>query len=185
MIRIRVSADFSGFRDLVAKLIRQTRNLRPLMANIGQIVRSSVMENFLQEGRPKWPDLKPSTKKAREKIRKWPGPILQVSRQLMNSITPNVFEDRVEIGTNKVYAAVMQFGAKKGSLFSGMVRVAEYMRRKSASKKRIKSNMIPVRAHERRAVAPWGDIPPRPFLVIQPQDEEAIVAAAWKYLLKE
>lgn len=168
--------------DALRGLQERSKNLRPVFAEIGEIMRSSIMENFLQKGRPKWPRLSEVTQALRAKKKKWPGPILQVSRQLMNSIQRNVYPDRVEVGTNKIYAAVMQFGAKKGTLFNGIANIPEHTRRKSAASRKSAANSVTVRAHQRRIVTPWGDIPPRPFLVFQERDVDDILRKISDYL---
>ncbi|MEW5819919.1 MAG: phage virion morphogenesis protein [Cyanobacteriota bacterium] len=75
----------------------------------------SVEENFAQQGRPKWKGLAESTKKQRKKEGKWPGIILQKSQGgLAQSITSEYGDDYAIVGTNKVYAAIHQFGGPAG-----------------------------------------------------------------------
>ena len=62
--------------------------------------------------------------------------------------------DFVEIGTNKIYAAVMQFGAAKGAFGT------------DAGGSSI----------------PWGAIPARPFLGISDQDRTNIAATVDEWL---
>lgn len=137
-ITIRVDIQDSEVRQMLAGLKRRTGNLRPVMADIGQLVKRSVIKNFEAEGRPqKWPQLSPATlygriggasskkkrggtkigalrKLARHKI-------LQDTATLKASINVKAFNDRVEIfpdsakaGTNLKYAAIHQFGGPAG-----------------------------------------------------------------------
>lgn len=97
-------------------LKRNGESLEKPLKQIGEIILSSVEENFLNEGRyestgswrggtMRWKDLKPATKKARARKGKWPGKKLQVSGQLAASFNAVVKGDNLEIGSNKVYAA--------------------------------------------------------------------------------
>jgi phage virion morphogenesis protein len=98
---------------------------RPFSA-IGGIILSSVEENFVREGRyetagsmrggnTRWADLADSTKAARAKKGTWPGQKLQVSQGgLAASISKSVTGNAVTVGTNKVYAAIHQFGGQAG-----------------------------------------------------------------------
>ena len=58
-----------------------------------------------------------------------------------------------------MYAAVQQFGARAGSLWSGKDR------------------------RGRNAKAPWGDIPARPYLGLSAKDERNIMEIVRDYLL--
>ncbi len=62
----------------------------------------------------------------------------------------------VEVGSNRIYAAVQQFGQPKGA--SGRTK--------------------------RGSPIPWGDIPPRPFLGVSSDDREAIADILSDYLAK-
>lgn len=96
------------------QLAEKTSDLRPLMRNIAGIMADSVEENFEQQGRPKWEGLKKSTIEQRVKRGYWPGKILQMRGELAASITSYYDENSAIIGTNKVYAAIHQFGGKAG-----------------------------------------------------------------------
>ncbi|HEX2959092.1 MAG TPA: phage virion morphogenesis protein [Chitinispirillaceae bacterium] len=118
---------------------RNGGNLQKPLAEIGEIILSSIEENFLQEGRyesadswhggtNRWVDLAESTKKARRKKGKWPGKKLQMSQGgLAASITANVSGDNLEIGTNKVYGAIQQLGGKAGRNHSVTVPARPYL----------------------------------------------------------
>lgn len=100
----------SGFDIAVQRLVNQSSNRIPLMRKIGGMMHDDVEQNFESEGRPKWVDLSPRTIKARERKKKWPGKILQVSGQLVNSIQIQVDNDSAIVGTNKVYGPAMEYG---------------------------------------------------------------------------
>lgn len=105
MITIRV--DDSEVKNLLKNLQAKMRDLTPVMKIVGQTIRTSVIKNFEQGGRPvKW---KPS---ARASI-KGDKTLIDTSR-LMGSITPRAYSNKAEIGTNVIYSAIHQFGGKAG-----------------------------------------------------------------------
>lgn len=112
---IEIKVNDKEIQQLLKNLISKTENLRPLMKNIAGIMMDSVEENFEKEGRPdKWASLAKSTIKQRTKKGNWPGRILQVRGELAASITSKYDEDSAVVGTNKVYAAIHQFGGEAG-----------------------------------------------------------------------
>jgi phage virion morphogenesis protein len=80
------------------------------------------------------------------------GPSQRLSREIFYQVTPD--GSSVEIGSNILYSAVMQFGAKRGAFGQSL-------------------NGSPI---------PWGDIPARPFLGISSQDELNIGEAIAEWL---
>jgi len=112
---IQIKIDDAELQNVLGKLILKTQNLGPLMKNISGIMMDSVEENFEKEGRPdKWQELAKSTIKQRKKKGHWPGRILQVRGELTSSITSYYDSDSAVVGTNKVYAAIHQFGGDAG-----------------------------------------------------------------------
>ncbi len=108
-VEIKVSIDDRELKDLLGRLQSRLGNLTPVMKIIGEIVRKSVWENFRQGGRPdEWAPNSPATLKRK----KGNSPLIGkgMSGGMMGSITYRAGKDRVEIGTNKKYAATHQFG---------------------------------------------------------------------------
>ena len=101
-------------RDL-KKLYDKTVTLTPVMRQIAGIMHDSVEQNFEDEGRPgKWKALAEITIEKRREKGHWPGKILQVKGQLAASISTSYGRDFAAVGTNKVYAAIHQFGGDAG-----------------------------------------------------------------------
>ncbi len=159
---------------LLAILKNKIQDITPLNHEISEILITSVHENFLMGGRfdrggsfnggdKRWKDLSDVTKKAREKIKKWPGQLLRVSGRLFNSIVTKVAKDSAEVGTNVEYARMHQYGAKKGSFGHKTVTVKSHTKTMHGKK-------VTVKSHQKRQLLPWGDIPARPFLVVQEED---------------
>ncbi|NBB09335.1 phage virion morphogenesis protein [Pseudomonas sp. SLFW] len=86
-------------------------DLSPLMRGIAAELHSQTEENFSEEGRPGWTGLSDATRERRTKNGNWPGKILQVSAAgLAASITTRATDSSALVGSNKPYAAMMQFG---------------------------------------------------------------------------
>ena len=89
-------------------------DLTPLMQSIAAELASQTEENFEHEGRPEWPELSDVTTENRAKHGHWPGQILQVSAAgLAASITTHATDSSAIVGSNKPYAAIMQFGGEQ------------------------------------------------------------------------
>ncbi|WP_417913676.1 phage virion morphogenesis protein [Candidatus Electronema sp. JM] len=114
------------------------------------IVRESVIANFGFSGRPPWAALE---------HRKGGSPLIK-SGGLKGSIYSRYDSDAAYVYTTKKYAPTHQFGAKKGEYGTATANVKEFSR-KNGSK---------VRAHTRQQQIPWGDVPARPFMLIQDED---------------
>jgi phage virion morphogenesis protein len=127
---IKVELKDHGVKDMLARLQERMGNMTSFMKEVGELVRSSVIKNFMKGGRPeKW---KPhalatilggiSKKKFTQRgglktgsSRKLAGgKVLIDTARLMNSVTSRARNDRVEIGTNVIYAAIHQLGGKAG-----------------------------------------------------------------------
>ncbi|WP_416739240.1 phage virion morphogenesis protein [Pseudomonas sp. NFX71] len=89
-------------------------DLAPLMQGIAAELAQQTEENFENEGRPEWAELSDTTTERRAKHGNWPGQILQVSAAgLAASITTHANHSSALVGSNKPYAAMMQFGGEQ------------------------------------------------------------------------
>ena len=89
-------------------------DLTPLMQAIAIELASQTEENFEHEGRPEWPELSDVTTERRAKQGHWPGQMLQVSAGgLAASIITHATDSSALVGSNKPYAAMMQFGGSQ------------------------------------------------------------------------
>jgi len=140
--------------DVLKSFINKITNLKPLMREISEDMLDAVKENFEREGRPKWKPLARSTIKERKRLGYWPGKILQRTGMLLRSISKKYDSTSVVIGTNKIYAAIHQFG---GSFTS-----------KTNAGKNKKVNKI--RFMKSKTIK----IPARPFLTLPPNELEKI-----------
>ena len=150
---LEIKIDDKEMRDLLNKLQDKFEDTTPIMMEIAAKMNQAVEDNFEQEGRPSWDDLSNVTKKKRAR-RGYLGKILHETGSLQDSITPFYDKDTAGVGTNKIYAKVMQFGAKKGAFGKDK--------------------------HGRSI--PWGNIPARPFMQITEEDKNEIIEIIKKFL---
>ena len=115
--------------------------------------------------------LSPATIIQRQRERKRPGQILIRSGKaggLLGRINYSPRNDRVTVSANKVYATTHHFGAKKGQFGTVLAQIPAHIRTLASGKK------VSVKAHSREMKVPWGDIPARPFMMVQGEDWDEI-----------
>lgn len=168
MLELSIRIDSRAAVSAIEGVSHRTRDLSPALRECFQILRTSVLRNFEVGGRKaRW---KPSHRASAEG-----GKTLVDTGGLRDSIVganPTIGRHRMSFGTNKVYAAVHQFGAAKGSFGTARSKpktgVGGPMKRFSS-----RSGMRPI---------PWGTIPARPFMVVQREDLKAIKEAILDYI---
>lgn len=144
MTEFKITVDDREVKKLLGQLQKKVTDMTPVMQEIGEIVRTSVIKNFEAGGRyseegswrggsKTWRPLSVATLFAERKskfvtkggrykkgveerfknrrILIGPG---SGGTRLMDSIKSKAAKDRVEIGTNVVYAAIHQFGGPAG-----------------------------------------------------------------------
>lgn len=173
MPEIKIEIDDREMRAALARLRARGSDLRPVLAQIGEALVDSTRQRFRQGSAPDgtpWAPNSPVTvleyvrrrlgatvRRRGEKIRTGGAraartaagkrPLVGESRRLSTEIRYEVSPGQVAVGSSLVYAAVQQFGARKGQF--GRTR--------------------------RGAPIPWGDIPPRPFVGISADDRRTIL----------
>lgn len=85
------------------KIAEHTEHRKPLMKSIAGTMKSAVLQNFDESGRPKWLGLKYRT-----------GMPLINGGNLRKSIGEYYDNDQAIVGTNVEYAAIHQFGGMAG-----------------------------------------------------------------------
>ncbi len=164
-MQITIHADNAEVNKALADLSARLRNLRPVMKEIGEVVRTSVERNFAAGGRPKWDES--------ARVKREGGQTLSLTGRLRRSFArPGAVQagnDRVAIGTNVVYAAIHQLGGKIGP--------------HTIKPKKAKSLFWPGSRHPVKSVNhPGSVIPPRPFLMVQNEDWTEIKNVVNRYL---
>lgn len=141
---VAFTLDDAELRAALRRIIGRLQEPRDVLDALGQAVQEHIAESFDTEsdphGRP-WAPLSPVTLARR---RGDSAQILRDNSLLMNSITRQVSDTAVTVGTKKPYATTHQFGAKKGAF-------GTYVGKGFGGS----TPTISI---------PWGDIPARPFI---------------------
>jgi phage virion morphogenesis protein len=155
-IGIEIRVDDAQVAKAFAAAQAQTADTRPLMEQIGASLLLSTQMRFENE---RGPDGNPWPKSLRVTIAG--GKTLRDQGHLYQSLTYNATADRVEVGSNRIYAAIHQLGgvirAKAGGLLK--FRIGGMW----ISKKSVK-------------------IPARPFLGVDRDDEASIAEIVGDWL---
>lgn len=156
---LTIKFDGHDVQTALAQTLAALQDPRPMLEKIGEELAESTMRRFPQ-GRG--PDGVPWAKKSAVTVANHPRggtkPLIGESKTLSTTISHKVPGNTVVVGSNAVQAAVMQFGAPAGSLWRGKDR------------------------RGRNAMAPWGDIPARPFLGVSAEDEQTVLDVVADYL---
>lgn len=111
---IEVTVDSHQVSQMLLRLRSKVENLRPVMAEIGEIVVESVQRNFEEHRSPddrSWAKLSNQYAVWKSEIKgRNIDDILILNRILMGSIHWSAGSHEVRIGTNVDYAATHQFG---------------------------------------------------------------------------
>jgi phage virion morphogenesis protein len=181
MISPGIKIDDRELQTVLAKIVQRGTNKGNGLRTIGAIARESIRYNFRSGGRPnKWQASKRADGKRGQTLRK--------SGRLMNSISSTVADDRVIVGTNVIYAATHNYGAKKASFGTVVARIPAHSRKNTSAniksgRKKTASGVSFVRAHTRKMSVPWGDIPARPFMLLQQEDILSIESAIANHMI--
>lgn len=157
---ISLKIDKADFEKTFGVILDNLQDKKSAMEKIGDIGCESIRLNFHDSGRPiTWKELKTRI-----------GQPLRDKGRLMNSISGTAKKDSVKIqtGSNVEYAAVHHFGARKHSFGSFTFTVPAHDR--LIVKGKNKGKKTRVREHSRTMKLPWGDIPARPYMMLQKDD---------------
>lgn len=184
-----MSNEFDAIRNSIFKRIKdKAQDLSPLMKKIAADMKDAVYQNFEEEGRPKWKPLAKSTIRERRKLGYWPGKILQRRSGgggLLGSITSRYDSHTAEVGTNKVYAAMHQYGGTINQAARSSTYVQQRYKRgskKGKFKRTSEKNRVFGQGftYKARSIT----VPARPFLKITDEELQAIKKRAITFLTK-
>ncbi|MGX9692932.1 phage virion morphogenesis protein [Achromobacter anxifer] len=139
-------------------LERGIKDATPLMREVAFVMLDAVEENFEQGGRPKWLGLAPD--------RREPATLKRTGR-LRNSITPFFDARSAMVGTNVVYARILQEGGKTS---------AHVIRPRDAKALRFNGGFYAKVNH------PGSTFPARPFLALTEDDNLELELVGQRYL---
>ena len=178
MAGITLTIDDAAVRQHLGQLIRALTDARPALREIGEDLVRTTQERF-QPGQKRAPDGTPWAPNSPVTIaRKGRNNPLYQDGLLQGSIRYQLMDqDSLEVGTNRVYAAVQQFGQPKG---------ASSRNRRGAPTPGggIVSSIISARLSGGSPI-PWGDIPARPFIGLSDQDADDAVRVLRSYLARQ
>jgi len=151
---IKIEFDDRAITAALSNLAAAGRDLSPALRDIGEYMLNATKERFAAGEAP---DGTPWAENKPSTLAKKKGdkPLIGESKRLSNEISYALTGEGVEIGTSLEYAAVQQFGADQGEFGNT----------------------------SRGAPIPWGDIPARPFLGINADDEHEILAIIGEHIL--
>jgi phage virion morphogenesis protein len=162
MVQIKISYDDTEVRRALLALYMRSRDLKPVLRSIGEYVMESTQKRIkaggpAPDGTP-WQALSPGYLL----VKKGPG-LLRESGQLLDTLHWQLEGDAaVAIGSNKVYAAIHQFGGKTK---------AHRIEARNG-----KALAWPGAKHPVKGVNhPGSEIPARPFLGISAKDREVLL----------
>lgn len=116
MINISVTDNSPQILDLLNQLRDRVADTQPAMREIAGVLADQVEQAFADQADPttgkKWPAFSPDYLKRNPK--RQGGQLLQASGQLATSIQSEYGRDYAAVGTNKIYAAIHQFGGLPG-----------------------------------------------------------------------
>jgi phage virion morphogenesis protein len=169
MISIEIKTPEKEIQHLLDVISARMQTLKPAMQIIGETIRTSINRNFTAGGRPvPWEKSKRAASEG--------GQTLALSGRLKNSFSVSADNDSATVGTNVVYAAIHHFGASRGEFGTITAGVRSHVRNLASGKK------VKVSAHTRRMAIPFGNIPARPFMMVQAEDWTEIKSGLIDYI---
>jgi len=178
MALLEITIDDAEIKASIKSLADALGDLRPFFSDVGETLLNSTRGRFRSQTAPdgeSWARLSPSYAARKKRNR---NKILTLTGALRGTLAKQADKDSLRIGTPLVYGATHQFGAAKGSFGAVVAHINEYTRRTRSGKR------ATVRAHTRRMVVPWGNIPARPFLGLSDADRNGLLDALAEYLSK-
>jgi phage virion morphogenesis protein len=154
MTGVTYKFDASEVIEGLRKLLERGSSLAPALRSFGETLLSSHRERFSQQVSPDGKAWAPLSSAYRAEKRRNADKILTLDGYLRGTLRYQADDTSLQFGTDRIYAAVQQFGAKRGEL--GTTR--------------------------RGAPIPWGDIPARPFIGLSDADSEAGMRILRDYL---
>jgi phage virion morphogenesis protein len=119
---MQIIIDDSALQQKLEDAADKLADTTQLMQRISMTLLNVTEENFNAEGRPKWAGLSTAYAAKRKA-----GKILQVSGQLAGSLTAFHGADHAGVGSNKVYAAIHQFGGMAGRGHKVKIKARPYL----------------------------------------------------------
>jgi phage virion morphogenesis protein len=158
---IDITIDDREIQAALNRMQKASMDLKPAFQEIGELLLLSVKRNFEEEGRPShW---KKSRRAAADS-----GQTLSDKGTLRNSFSYEATGQSLRVGTNIRYAAIHQFGGRT--------------RAHTITAKKGKALAIPGIGFRKSVQHPGSQMPARPFLMIQDEDQKGILNILRRHL---
>ena len=179
---IKVTDNSKIFIKGLEKLKLKAINTKPLMLQIAEDMKSKVNMRFRHSKDPNgvaWEPLKETTIARRKNNSSKPLIDNGTKGGLMGSIHSEFTDNVAIVGTDKVYAAMQNFGAKRGEFGSKLVdeTVREHQRRRRGRTETVRQHR-----RTRRVESPWGNVPGRTFIGFSNNQRRDYATLIKKYL---
>lgn len=180
MITVRITNDEMSAK--LQKIIEAGKDLRPVLTNIAGMMKDAAEQNFAAQGQnlnPKWDQLKSGTLRQKKK-KGYSTRILERTGWLAGSIQASADDTRAVAGTNVPYAQIHQFGGDINMPARPLL-----FRKYSKGKKKGRTLFANARnAQFGQMGKPYTiHIPPRPFLALTEENQQAMVKRLGDYLI--
>jgi len=115
---IKVEIDDRAIREVLGRLMDHAGNIEPALADISEYLTESTKQRFVDGKAPDGTKWEPNTdytlsRKSGDK------PLIGESNSLSTQFSGEITANALLFGSPMIYAAVQQFGAKKGSFTGG------------------------------------------------------------------
>ncbi|MBC7162704.1 MAG: phage virion morphogenesis protein [Immundisolibacter sp.] len=173
MARITFDIDDAQTRADIGRILGLLQNPTQALDDIGEYLIVSTKARFGAGVAPsgvKWKDNSPITLARKKDTRPLHGESGRLGREILKFVD----QAEVEVGSNLIYAAVQQFGAKMGEFG----RYSQLSRRTKFAEGDWRRNAGTVKGFP----IPWGDIPARPFLGLSAEDVRAVLDIVQKHI---
>ena len=115
-VTLKIDVETEALGQALAKLQRRAKTLRPALTEMGEVLLEATEDRFKDQvdpaGRP-WAPLSPGYKKRK---RRQQDLILVLDSYLKGTLAKRVSGARLEIGSNRVYAATHQLGDERRNI---------------------------------------------------------------------
>lgn len=165
------------------EILKRCQNLKKPMEIIATDMKNEIRGNF--DGQH---DYEGNTWKKSKRAINQGGKTLRDKSRLYNSFSTKTGKNFARVGTNVVYAKVLNQGAKKGSLWKGEYTVKAHTRKVKYKTKKgewaKRKKRITVKSHRRKGQAPWGDIKAYRYMGINQEMKYRYTKFLNNYILK-
>lgn len=166
MSQITLELDQRPVADALRGLMQHLDDLTPAMQDIGEYLTVSTKQRFQAGVAPSGAKWAPNTPLTLSR-KKGSKPLIGETKRLSTEILSHADRDAVEVGSNLVYAAIQQFGAKMGQFG----RYSQLSRRTAYAPTDFRHHA----GTQKGFPIPWGNIPARPFLGLSDDDVTAVL----------